>query len=89
MGKFKIGWSGKTSLPKIAELRPEGNEEGGSCVSIWGKSIPGRRKRNRGFEEGACLAYSGDSKEPRAAGAKRAEREMRAEIEGVSISKVF
>lgn len=35
------------------------------------------------------MAYSGDNKEPRAAGAKRAEREMRAEIEGVSISKVF
>lgn len=35
------------------------------------------------------MAYSGDNEEPRAAGAKRAEREMRAEIEGMNISKVF
>lgn len=60
---------------KVVELRPEGNVEGESCANIWEEEHSGQKEeKHKGFEEGACLAYSRDNREARVAGAETGER---------------
>lgn len=74
----------------IFELRPEGNKEGGSCARLWGEGYP-RQKEEKPLEEKAWRkGYDWhDDKEASVAGEGRAEREMRAEVEGARSHKVF